>query len=88
MTSNVKEQLKQSPPCSLTLTEMFSANQTNASPFCYFLSGYSLSVSTMRKIVEKTYRVCCDKAANIVAFFYDGQWHNLTTKGKDGELEP
>ena len=42
----------------------------------------------MRKIVEKAYRVYCDKATNIVAFSYDGQWHNLMTKGKDGELEP
>ena len=32
---------------------MFSTNHINASPFCYFLSGYSLPVSTMRKIVEK-----------------------------------
>ena len=39
----------------------------------------------MRKIVEKAYRACYDKRANIVAFSYDGQWHNLTTKGKDGE---
>ena len=42
-------------------------------------------VSTMRKLVEKAYHACYDKVANIVAFSYDGQWHNLMTKGKDGE---
>ena len=39
----------------------------------------------MRKIIEKAYCACYDKGANIVAFLYDGQWHNLMTKGKDGE---
>ena len=39
----------------------------------------------MRKIVEKAYHACYDKGANIVAFSYDGQWHNLITKGKDRE---
>ena len=39
----------------------------------------------MRELVEKAYHACYDKEANIVAFSYYGQWHNLMTKGKDRE---
>ena len=60
---------------------MFSISQVNSSPFCYVLSGYSLPVPTMKKVVHKVFNACHDKGTNIVAVSFDGQWHKLKSRG-------
>lgn len=63
---------------------MFSDKLTTCVPVAYCLKGYSLNVSTMRKIVDIVQNKLKSEGVNVISESFDGQWANMAFMTKDG----
>ena len=56
---------------------MYSDKSTTCVPIAYCLKGYSLNVSTMRKIVDIVRNKLKEEGVNVITESFDGQWANM-----------
>lgn len=66
------------------LDRSWEKNQIRRAPVCWFPKGYSLSTENMRLIVEEVHKKCHSHGIHIPCQSFDGQWHGLVTRTKDG----
>ena len=53
-------------------------------PVCWFTKVYSLDTETMRHILEAVLDACFKEGMHVPAISFDGLWHNIAVKDKDG----
>ena len=67
------------------LDRNWSKDQIRWAPVCWFPMGYSLTTQVFRKIVESVHNQCHNAGIHIPCSSFDGQWHNLAVRDKDGK---
>lgn len=67
------------------LDRNWSKDQIRWAPVCWFPKGYSLTTNVFRNIVENVHNQCHTAGVHIPCSSFDGQWHNLAVRDKDGK---
>ena len=67
------------------LDRSWEKDQIRCAPVCWFPKGYSLSTENLRQIVEEVHTQCHRNGIHIPCQSFDGQWHVLVTRTKDGK---
>ena len=67
------------------LDRSWEKDQIRCAPVCWFPKGYSLSTENLRQIVEEVHTQCHRNGIHTPCQSFDGQWHVLVTRTKDGK---
>ncbi|CAG2256264.1 unnamed protein product [Mytilus edulis] len=67
------------------LDRSWEKDQLRCAPVSWFPRGHSLSTENLRNITEQVHTLCHREGIHIPCQSFDGQWHGIVTRNKNGQ---